>query len=116
MRARRLLIVVLSVGLVLGTDRSVLRRTAWGADEKQAEALSRLAVDERVYEGLRAAHYDGADLYNNGNATACYYLFQGALTSVQPLLDHRPELQKAIEKGLAEAKRAASMERRAWLL
>src|SRR5262249_52148912 len=38
------------------------------------------------------------------------------LMTVQPLLDHRPELQKAITDGLASAQRNPSLERRAFIL
>lgn len=36
----------------------------------------------------------GTDLYNHGNQEGCHRLYQGALMSMIPMLDHRPELKK----------------------
>jgi hemoglobin len=85
-------------------------------EDKHAAPLSREALDKQVYEGLGDAHADGAELYNTGHPSACAYLFQGALTTALPLLEHRPDLQKAIRRGLADALRETSMGHRAWML
>src|SRR5438309_1924545 len=69
-----------------------------------AGPLTREALDERVYHLLYPVLDEGANLYNTGYPNSCSFLFQGALMSVEPLLDHRPELQKAARKGLAEAR------------
>jgi hypothetical protein len=66
------------------------------------------AVDDKVYTTLKAVINEGAALYNQGDASGSYRLFQGALMTVGPLLGHRPALQKSIESGLAKAKAAPS--------
>ena len=63
------------------------------------------APDRRVQEVLRDVINQGADLYNGGSPSACCYLYQGALMTLPPLLDHRPELQKSVRTGLAGALR-----------
>ena len=63
------------------------------------------AADRRVQEILRDVINQGADLYNGGRPSACCYLYQGALMTLPPLLDHRPELQKSVRTGLAGALR-----------
>ncbi|MBL8793543.1 MAG: group 1 truncated hemoglobin [Planctomycetia bacterium] len=87
-----------------------------GTDDKPAAALPRKSIDERVYDVLFDALTDGARLYNAGYPTATAYLFQGTLKGVQPMLDHRPQLQETIRKSLAEAQRIPSIDRRAWAL
>ena len=71
-------------------------------------------IDRLLYEALRVAHDKGADLYNNGYATDCYRLFQGALTTAHGMLGHRPELQKTITDGMAKADRAETVRERAY--
>src|SRR5262249_15619803 len=54
--------------------------------------------------------------YNTGYPTACSYLFHGALIGAEPMLDHHPEIQAKIRKGLSEAQRIKNMDRRAWAM
>src|SRR5206468_2203881 len=81
-----------------------------------AAPLTREALDERVYYLLYPVMNEGADLYNTGSPNSCSFLFQGALMAVEPLLDHRPELQKAVRKGLADARQQTNPSRRAWAM
>jgi len=74
------------------------------------------ALDRKVNTSLRDVINRGADMYNNGDAAGCYRFFEGALLTVRPLLDHRPDLQKAIDAGLASATGNPDMRRRAWAL
>jgi hemoglobin len=83
------------------------------ADDKPAE---RPDLDERVCKALHEVISQGADLYNGGNRGACYHLFAGSLMTLEPLLDHRPNLQQAIRKGLGDAKRQTTDAARAWAL
>lgn len=86
---------------------AVAARAAEG-DDKGNKAL-----DEKVYNTLKAVINEGAALYNQGDATGSYRVFQGALMAVGPMLEHRPELGKVIEGGLAKAKEAPSCRHRA---
>jgi hemoglobin len=95
----------------------------WGAtaesvagEQKPAGSLNHKALDEKVYNALGSVLSEGADLYNTGYPTACSYLFQGGLMSAQAVLDHHPDLRRAIRRGLASARRQTDMQRRAWAL
>jgi len=78
--------------------------------------LERKALDTSLYNTLRDVINHGADLYNppNGDWNGCYRLYEGALMAVRPLLSHRPELQKAIDAGVATARTSPSLDRRAF--
>jgi len=78
--------------------------------------LDRKALDEQIYKTLRDVINKGADLYNSGDQNGCYRLYEGALLALQPLLDHRPEMQKAISTGIEDARRNADLSRRAFVL
>jgi truncated hemoglobin YjbI len=86
------------------------------AAEGGAAPPDRKALDRRVYDTLREVINQGAELYNGGNPTACCYLYQGALLTLPPLLEHRPDLQKTVRMGLAEAQREPAIGRRAFAL
>jgi len=88
------------------------------ADEKKPDATPqpRQALDRQLAEVLKDVHNRGADLYNSGDVAGCYRLFQGALLTLRPLLDHRAELQKTIDGALAESERNPDMRRRAFAL
>src|SRR5215469_1232783 len=74
-------------------------------DKKPAEKpLDRKALDESIYQNLRGTIDHGASLYNQGDWNGCYRLWEGALMTLKPMLDHRPKLQEAIESGIAEAR------------
>src|SRR5213593_4712224 len=74
------------------------------------------ASDATLFGTLRDVINRGADLYNGGDPAACYRLFEGSLMSIRPLLEHRPELQKSIARGLASAERDPLTWRRAFTL
>ncbi len=63
------------------------------------------AKDRKIREALRIVIEQGRSLHNRPNFdyVGCYRVFQGGLTAVQPLLDHHPDLQRAIADGLAKA-------------
>src|SRR5262245_51581195 len=77
---------------------------------------SRAAFDKQASEALRDVHDRGAELYNSGDAAAGYRMYQGGLIVARGLLGHRPEVQKLISDGLADAERQASVARRAFVL
>jgi hemoglobin len=76
----------------------------------------RKALDKQIYETLRVVINRGADIYNapSSDWNGCYRFYEGALLATQPLLKHRPELQKAIETGLATARANPQVQNRAF--
>jgi hypothetical protein len=74
------------------------------------------ASDAVLFRTLRDVINRGVDLYNAGDSTACYRLFEGSLMTVRPQLEHRPELQKTIAQSLAAAERDPVAWRRAFTL
>jgi hypothetical protein len=78
--------------------------------------LDRATLDGVVFKTLRDVITRGADLYNSGEISGCYRLFEGSLMTLRPLLDHRPELQKAIANGQAAAERDPVVWRRCFTL
>ncbi len=74
------------------------------------------SLDARLNASLRDVINRGREFYNAGDPAACYHLFEGALMGVRPLLGDRPDIQRAIDRGLADAGRQADMRRRAWAL
>jgi hemoglobin len=83
----------------------------------QQDAAETKALDRKVYDLLREVINTGADLYNRqGDRAGCYRLYQGSLMTLRPLLAHRPELQQAIDRGLAGAEQEPNVGRRAFAL
>src|SRR5262245_28395077 len=101
---------LLLAGLVLGMVGMV------SAGQDKPAAPERKDIDQQIYTSLRDVINRGRDFYNSGNPAACYYMFQGALSVTVPVLDHRPELQKTIRDGLAEAEANPDIRQRAWQL
>jgi uncharacterized protein YkwD len=86
-----------------------------GAQDKLSP--DRKALDRKLDDSLLEVIRLGADLYNeNEDPAGCYRLFQGALMAVGPLLDHRPDLRKGVERGLEAARRRETMSERAHAL
>jgi hemoglobin len=108
--------------LVAGTLVAVGGRAA-AQDSAGSAPLDRKALDQRVFEVLREIINTGADLFNGvpqrglaANPAACYHLYQGALITLRPLIDHRPDLQRSIDSALTEAERNPDIRRRAFAL
>src|SRR5262249_13025364 len=74
------------------------------------------AVDKQLADTLRAAINRSADIYTPTASAwnGCYRLYEGARRAIRPSLPHRPDLQKAIDTGLATAARNANVQRRAF--
>ena len=85
-------------------------------EKKPAAALERKDIDGMAYKTLRDVINAGAETYNAGDVAGCWRLYEGALMMLKPMLDHRPELQKAIDDGIAGAGQNPFMDRRAWVL
>ncbi len=96
----------------------ILATGATAAQDKKPDSkpLDRKALDESIYQSLRGIIDHGADLYNQGDWSGCYRLWEGALMSLKPMLDHRPKLQEAIDGGLSKARQDAVQWQRAWAL
>lgn len=75
------------------------------------------AFDKLVVDTLRDVHNKGADLYNTSkDFPGAYRMYQGALTTVRPLLAHRPDAQKLIDTGLTTADKETDAARKAFVL
>jgi hypothetical protein len=79
-------------------------------------ADNRKADDKALFGSLREVINRGVDLYNAGDTTACYRLYEGSLMTIRPLLEHKPDLQKTIAQSLAAAERDPVAWRRAFTL
>jgi hemoglobin len=79
-------------------------------------ALSRMDLDGRANKVLAEVINLGAPLFNGGDQVGCYRLYHGALMVLEPLLDHRPSLQQAIQRGLSDAGKKARTADRAFVL
>ncbi len=71
------------------------------------KAADQAALNQKIRDALFRVLQEGVALHNQKRDYAgCYRVYQGALLSVQPLLDHRPDLQRAISEGLQAAESA----------
>lgn len=72
--------------------------------------------EKRARTMLVEAVETGTAIFNAGDSLGCYRVYQGALSSVLPLLDGRPELLRAISAGRMDAIRQPSAFDKAWRL
>jgi hemoglobin len=72
--------------------------------------------DARINLVLRDIINRGADLYNAGDHSACYRLWEGSLLTLRPLVDQHPDWQKAIDAALASANNEPSVAKKAFVL
>jgi hypothetical protein len=84
--------------------------------DKMVAPAENKALDAKVHSTLRDVINRGAELYNSLDYAACYRLYEGSLMTIRPLIDHRPDLQKAITAGIASAERDPLVWRRAFTL
>jgi hemoglobin len=98
-----------SLALVILTLASAAAATAQGT-------LSRQDLDKRLDRALYDVTAIAAKLFNAGNEEGCCRLFEGALRTAVPLLDHQPALKKRVEDRLEKARTVASMNERAFIL
>jgi hemoglobin len=112
-QARKWLMVLAVCGLWAAWAGSVPAEDKSGASGQPEQK----SLDKKVYDALKMVINTGADLYNrDGDRAGCYRLYQGSLLTLRPLLDHRPELQKAIDTGLSTAEGQLSVGARAYAL
>src|SRR5262249_11927727 len=75
------------------------------------------AFNRGVQEGLVKVLREGVRLYNTERDYAgCYRVYRGSLLSLRPLLVQHPDLQQAIDAGLAKADGLPRMYQRAHAL
>jgi hypothetical protein len=89
---------------------------ARAADEEAGGTVSRRDLDEQVNQALRQVINDGREYFNTGYPGECAYIFRGGLVAVKPLLRHHPRIQKAIDRGLADAERLPTLRQQAFAL
>lgn len=96
--------------LATGVLVLALNNPFWAQDKKGDGKMgmggggSSKALDKAVDKALHDVIDHGADLFNiNGDYAGCYRVFEAGLIAVKPFLAHRPELQKTIDDGLADA-------------
>jgi hypothetical protein len=89
---------------------------AAAAGEPGGEGMTARDIDQTLWASLADVINHGADLYNDGDIAGCYRVFETGLMMARPLLRHRPELQKTIQDGLADAKENPVLWKRAWAL
>jgi hemoglobin len=106
---------------VAGVLVFVLNEPFWAQDKKSGEMKmgggAAKALDKAVYKSLHDVINHGADLFNiNGDYAGCYRAYEAGLIAVKPFLAHRPDVQKTIDDGLAEAARKHRVIDRAFAL
>jgi hemoglobin len=108
MRTTRLLFLGIALLIWAGTGRS----------QQPAKAVDTKELDQGINNALREVINNGAKLYNRpiNDYAGCYRLFEGSLTTLKPLLGHRPGLQKVIDDAFAAAAREQSIPERAFIL
>jgi hypothetical protein len=74
--------------------------------QERSNGADPAALDRHLYASLADVINHGARVFNSNNDHAgCYRIYEGALLTIRPLLRHRPQLQLAIDAGLAQATR-----------
>ena len=73
-------------------------------------------LDARVEKAIFQTINLGVQVYNRGDAPGCYRIYQGSLIALGPILAHRPDLQAAVQKGLAAPRRRGTYEQKAFAL
>jgi hypothetical protein len=75
------------------------------------------ALEKNIEETLRRVIDHGADIYNKqSDYNGCFRLYEGALIAIKPVLTKYPDLQKAIDDGLAGAYTRVRVDERAHAL
>src|SRR5690242_11137029 len=70
----------------------------------QEKKIDGKALDKTIQDALREVINHGAHLFNDrADYAGCYRAFETGLITIKPFLDHRPDLQKTIQDGLAKA-------------
>src|ERR1041384_8098356 len=65
--------------------------------------VSTAEIDKRARESAAAIVRYGAELFNGGDQAGCYRLYEGAIWWLRSMLEHHPEVLKAIDAAIAKA-------------
>lgn len=81
-----------------------------------AQPAPEKAQDDRVRAAVTAVISAGAPTFNKGDPAGCCRIYEGGLLALVPMLDHRPDLQRAAKAGLEDALRVPDVSKRAFAL
>ena len=96
---------LIMVGRSLGAIAFLAALAALGAMARADDRpIDRAEVDKRVVWSIYETALLGTDIYNQGKHDECFRLYQGVLTGIQPLLDHRPQLRESVKQKIERAK------------
>src|SRR5262249_42964097 len=109
----RLAVCVLAVAAVVMWTGLVAAADTPPAGDKSADAK---AFDQKVYKALGDVVRKGVVIFNRGEHAGCYYLYEGALTNLLPLVDQNKKWTDTISRSLADAQASPTMARRAFIL
>ena len=70
-------------------------------------------LDTRVEKAIFQTINVGVPIFNGRDPAGCYRVYQGSLIAIGPMLAHRPDLQAAVQNGLASSETMATYEQRA---
>lgn len=71
-------------------------------DKPMTPTISTKDHDKAVLDTLKDVHNRGAELYNAGDHTGAFRLYQGGLIVAKPFLAHRTKQREAIREGLEQ--------------
>ena len=83
------------------------------ADDKAVPAAD---LDKRANKAAFDAAVVGTRTYNGGDQDGCLKLYEGTLSTLAVMLEHRPEVVKAIKDRMAEADKQATVKEKAFTL
>jgi hemoglobin len=72
--------------------------------------IDRGEIDKRVVWAVYETTLLGTEIYNKGKHDECFRLYQGVLTGIHPLLDHRPRLKDFVKERLERSRNAKAVE------
>ncbi len=100
----RFLLAVLAAGVCAVAAR---------ADDKMIAAAD---LDKKAYKAAFVAADVGTKTYNGGDQEGCLKLYQGTLTTLAIMLDHRPDLVKTITDQMTLADKLVTVKDKAFTL
>ena len=83
------------------------------ADDKPVPAAD---LDKRAYRAAYDTAAAGTKMFNAGDQAGCLRLYEGSLATLATLLEHRPDLAKAIRDRMAEADKQGAVGDKAFTL
>lgn len=86
------------------------------AGPAHAQPVPDKAQDGRVRAAVTAVITAGAPTFNKGDQAGCCRIYEGGLLALIPMLDHRPDVQRATKAGLDDALKITDVSKRAFAL